>query len=134
MNDKENNENSSSSLLKGDQSRYVDYAFGNVKLQSLEVAGNLVLNSIAMGNPIDGGTVIIPTNSTIVLIQNTVPYTQLTMKMPLQPRYGQTLTITSTVDIPNLSLTGATFGTKEPIAMIENVPLRFVFAGSWFNI
>jgi len=134
MENKEVNVENEEILYKNDHSRFVDYSFGNVKTQSLEIAGNFIINSIAMGNPVDGATITIPSNSCIVIIQNTTDYTQLNMKMPLKPEYGQTLTLISTVDIPNLTLLDATFGTKEPTFMIKDVPLRFVFAGSWFNI
>jgi hypothetical protein len=121
-------------LLKSDQTRFVDYSFGNVQTQSLQFTGNLVANSIVTGSPVDGGTVTIPPRATIVILQNTQVYTQLTLVMPTKPDYGQILIIVSTVDVPNLTLSGATFGTHQPYSLTADVPLRFVFAGSWFNI
>ena len=121
-------------LYKGDHSRFVDYSFGNVKTQSIEISGNFVINSIAVGNPVDGGTITIPTKVAVVIIQSTTYYTQISIKMPLKPEYGQTLTIVSTVDIPNLSLIEGSFGTKKPTAIVSDIPLRFIFAGQWFNI
>ncbi len=126
-------ETTNNMILKSDHSRFVDYAFGNVKLQSLEVAGNLCISGIALGSPIDGGTVTIPTKCAVVILQSTDLFTQLTMVMPLKPEYGQTLTIISIVDIPNLSLTGGTFATGAPTDMLAGVPLKFIFAGQWFN-
>ena len=120
-------------LYKGDQKRFVDYAFGNVQTQNLEINGNVVLNNILVGNPVDGGTINIPTTSCVVILQNTAEYTQLTLKMPLEPSYGQTLTIVSTVNVLNLSLDG-TFGTTKPIEIRKDIPLRFIYAGLWFNI
>ena len=127
-------ENRSSSILKSDQRRFVDYSFGNVQTQNLEITGNLILNNIVTGNPVDGGTVSIPSKAGIVILQNTVDYTQLTVKLPLLPQYGQTLTIVCTVDIPNLTLSNGSFGTTRPLSMSKDIPLRLVYAGVWFNI
>ena len=120
-------------VLKSDHRRFVDYSFGNVTTQSLNVGGNFCLSGVALGSPVDGGTVTIPTRCAVVVIQNTTVYTQLSMIMPLEPEYGQTLTIISTVDIPNLSLTGGSFGATTPTSITAGVPLKFIFVGQWFN-
>jgi hypothetical protein len=121
-------------LLKGDATRFVDYSFGNVLTQGLTVSGELMLTGIAMGNPVEGGTVKIPNKVSVVIIQNLYPYTQLTFTMPVQPEYGRVISIVSTVDIANLSFINGSFTTKKPTSMSASVPLRFIFAGSWFNI
>lgn len=121
-------------ILKGEATRFTDYSFGKVQTQELTVTGVVNFSGIAMGNPVDGGTVTIPPNVSIVILQNLYPYTQLIITMPLQPEYGQMITIVSTVNISNLTFTNATFGTTTPIAMVASVPIRLLFAGSWFNI
>lgn len=125
-------EDTSNEIYK-DQRRFVDYSFGNVQTQNLEITGTLILNNIVTGNPVDGGTVVIPPKAGVVILQNTVDYTQLTIRMPLLPEYGQTLTLVSTVDIPNLTLDGS-FGTTKPTTMLKDIPLRLIFAGLWYNI
>lgn len=119
--------------LKGENSRFIDYSFGNVNTQALTINGSLNLTGIAVGNPVDGGTVNIPTSCSIVILQSTEEYTQLSLRMPLNPAYGQTLTIISIVDILNLSLEGTVFGTTKPIKIIADKPLKFIFAGKWYN-
>jgi len=121
-------------LFKGDQSRFVDYTFGNVQTQNLEITGSVAMSAIAMGNPLDGGTVSIPSRCSVVILKNTANYTQLTVKMPLQPVYGQLLTIVSTVNVANITLAGSSFGTAAPASLVAGVPVRFIFAGQWFNI
>jgi len=134
-NDETTNKNEGT-LLKdvGSSSRFVDYTFGRVEVNGLTVTGDFQLSGIAMGNPIDGGTVNIPPNVAIVIIQSTLPYTSLTFNMPSQPNYGKILSIVSTVDIATVAFTNALFGTAAVTTMKNSVPLRFVFAGSWFRI
>lgn len=119
--------------LLGDSTRFVEYSFGSVQTGSLQVQGELLLSGVAMGNPLDGATVKIPSNVTTVIIQNIYPYTQLTFTLPLQPGYGKILSIVSTVDVQNVQFANATFGTVKPTEMKASIPLRFIFAGSWFN-
>lgn len=119
--------------FKGDHTRFVDYSFGNVQTQNLKVAGSFTISGIAMGNPVDGGTLNIPKQCSIVVLQGAASYTQLTINMPLQPEYGQMLSIVSSVNVANLSLNGA-FGTPTPTLLSAGVPLRFIFVGTWFNI
>lgn len=121
-------------LFKGDQSRYVDHDFGNLKSLNLSVGGSLSLSSIAMGSPVDGGTVTIPRTAAVVILQSVSPYTLLTLVLPKQPDYGQTLSMVSTVDVANVKFSGGTFGTKTPLSMTASSPLRFIFAGTWFAI
>lgn len=121
-------------VYKGEQTRFADYSFGNLQTQDLEVSGDLLVSGIAFGSPLDGGTIQIPEKVSVVIIQNTAPYTQLSMTMPLLPKYGKVISIVSTVDVSNLSFTNGLFGTQQPTSMKASVPLRFIFAGSWFNI
>lgn len=132
-NEKKQEEKSGPGLLKGDLSRFVDYSFGNVKTQTIEIEGNLIMSGIAIGSPIDGGTVNIPTQCSVVLIQNTSPYTQLTMNMPLEPTFGQVLMLISTVSIPNLALEGSTFGSVAPNSLSTTTPIRLLYVGSWYS-
>lgn len=128
-----NDQNKDDRIFKGDNSRFVDYSFGNVSTQSLDVNGSFSLSGVALGKPVDGGTVTVPTRCSVVLLQSDTPYTQLTVKMPIEPTYGQVLTIITTVDIPNLDLTGADFGTVKPIGMLGSVPLKFIYIDDkWF--
>lgn len=119
-------------LLGDSHSRFVDYAFGNVITQNLEITQNLIISGITTGTPLDGATVTIPPNISVVIIQNTLPYTQLTFVMPLKPQYGQILTIVCNVAILNFSLVGSTFGTVVPTNLAAGRPYRIIYAGSWF--
>ena len=116
-----------------DATRFVDYTFGSVETGSLTVTGNTMFAGIAMGNPADGGTVQIPQNITTVILQSIYPYTALTISMPMKPQYGQIVIIICTVNVTTLSLTNGTFGTTVPTSITAPKPLRFIFAGSWFN-
>ena len=120
-------------ILKSEQSRFVDYSFGNVKSQSLEVSGAFSLSNIALGSPTDNGTVAIPSKCAVVILQNAAVFTQLTMKLPISPVYGQTLTIISVSDIPNLTLSNGAFGTIAPSAISAGIPIKLIFAGQWYN-
>jgi hypothetical protein len=121
-------------VYKGEQTRFSDYSFGNLQTQNLEVSGDLLISGIAFGNPLDGDTIQIPEKVSVVIIQNTAPYTRLSVTMPLLPKYGKVVSIVSTVDIGNLTFTNALFGSQQPTTMKASVPLRFIFAGSWFSI
>ena len=122
-------------IYKGDSNtRFVDYSFGNVKAKSIEIQENLYLTSVVNGNPVDGATITIPPRCTVVLIQNTSPYTFLKFIMPIKPVYGQVLIISSSVDITSLQLNGATFAQTAPTQLTASSPLRFIFAGSWFRM
>lgn len=126
--------NKSEQVYKGEQTRFADYSFGNLQTQNLEVSGDMMMSGIAMGNPVDGGTVKIPDKISTVIIQSIYPYTQLTITMPNLPVFGKTIRIVSTVDVTNLTLSNGTFGTVKPTSLKASVPVRFIFAGSWFNI
>ena len=122
-----------SEILKGDQSRFLDYNFASVQCQSINVTGNLVISSIASVSPIDEATITIPSGITYLLIQNTVPYNFLTFKLPFKPVYGQILTIISTVDILNVQFVNGEISTPAPTSVSGDKPLRFIFAGTWFG-
>ena len=128
-------ETQNSSLLKAaDSTRFVDYKFGSLQTGDLTVTGEVIMSGIAMGNPVDGGTVRIPAKVSLVILQNTAAYTQLTITMPLQPDFGQTICLVSTVDVANVTFTSGAFGSTKPTELKANVALRFIFAGSWFMI
>jgi hypothetical protein len=121
-------------LLGRDHTRFVEYSFGNLQTHNIKVSGDVVISGIAMGNPSEGGTITIPGQISTLIIQNTAPYTSLTIVMPLLPEYGKLLTITSTVEVINANFIQGSFGTAKPTTIKASVPLRFIFAGSWFNI
>lgn len=126
------NQKNTEILLKDSNTHFVDYSFGSITAKNLEVSGAFIISGITTGNPVNGATVKIPKDTSVVIIQNTVTYTQLSFIMPLLPKYGQTLSIVSTVNITNFSLIGSTFGTTIPRILVASTPLRLIFAGSWF--
>lgn len=136
MEDTDNNNNSDnqSELLKSDQSRFVDYSFGNVQCINLQVSGSLC-TSVATASPLDGATLTIPSAVSHVLLQSASDYTQLSLKFPTNVITGQTLTITCTRNCPNVNFVNATFGTTTPTGLVKDRPIRLIYNGSmWFNV
>lgn len=133
-NEEDRDDHSSIGRLRGDQTRFTEYSFGKLETVALDVTGDVMFSGIAMGNPIDGGTVKIPANVSTVILQNTSPYTRLTLTMPLLPPYGKVISIVSTVNVASVTFANATFGTTAPSKLDASEPVRFIFAGSWFNI
>lgn len=117
-----------------DQKRFVDVEYGNAKVQKLSVGSAICITGIAMASPSDGGVLQIPSTTPVVIIQGLQDYQYLTLKMPLQPEYGQLLTIVSTVNVLNLTLSDSIFATTQPTSLTASQPVRFLFAGSWFAI
>ena len=117
-----------------DQTRLVNYSFGNVQTQDLTITGNVVQNNILTASPSDGSILNIPKVCTYLIIQNTTPYTQLTFKMPLEPVLGQMLTIISQVAIGGVAFTNASFGNNAPTAATASRSLRFYFADKWYTL
>lgn len=126
-------ESQSAVLLKGDQTRFLDYTFANVQCQNINITNNLIISSIASVSPVEGAVVSIPSGISYLIIQNTTFYTDLTLKLPFKPIYGQLLTIISTIDIINLQFTGGTISTQIPNSITNSIPLKFIFAGTWFS-
>lgn len=120
-------------LLGGEQTRYTEYTFGKLQTQTLTVTGEVIMAGIATGSPIDGGKIKIPNNVSNVIIQSLYPYTALTIQMPQNPIWGKTVTVVSNRDVVTLMFENATFGTEMPTTMIASIPLRFIYAGQWFN-
>jgi len=123
-------------IFKNDNSRFTTSNFGSVITKSIDIRDTLLLSSIVTVNPTEGGVVNFVNDATIVVIQSSIPYVQLTFILPLKPLYGQVLIITSNVNISSIVFNGngASFGMTMPTSILASEPLRLVYAATWVII
>lgn len=119
-----------------ESSRYINYSFAGVKTDSLDVKENIYLSSIITVSPTEDGIVLIPKDATILFIDGVDNLVQLTISLPLKPKYGQVLIITSNIDVANLSFetNGESFGITSPNVLVNALPLRMVYGNKWILI
>jgi hypothetical protein len=112
-----------------DNSRFVDYTFGTVTSDIVTVNNSLNIAGIVTSTPVEGGSLHLPNNATVVYINSTIGYFQLTFIMPLKPIHGQLLIITSNVSVSSLVFNGngTTFGMQMPNTLAANNPLRILY-------